>query len=228
MAGRPKKAETTAKTENKTDDQSELIKSLMEQVASLTETVKKQETEKTDMKALIDALKSNSGEPVKKKDIPNKVKVISLVPNQYNLSTQEDGTGKVFSFPKFGHTITMRTSDLEDVLSIEKYRTQAEKGYIYICDADVVEEVGLTEEYKDILDDKAMSHVLNLVDDNAVDMFCALDSDMKESIAIHIAENLANNKPVDRNRLFNIKLKTNIDIEKMAEDLKSARDKLNN
>jgi hypothetical protein len=59
-------------------------------------------------------------------------------------------------------------------------------------------------------------------------MFCALDSDMKESIAIHIAENLANNKPVDRNRLFNIKLKTNIDIEKMAEDLKSARDKLNN
>jgi uncharacterized protein (UPF0262 family) len=92
MAGRPKKAETTAKTENKTDDQSELIKSLMEQVASLTETVKKQETEKTDMKALIDALKSNSGEPVKKKDIPNKVKVISLVPNQYNLSTQEDGT----------------------------------------------------------------------------------------------------------------------------------------
>jgi hypothetical protein len=51
---------------------------------------------------------------------------------------------------------------------------------------------------------------------------------MKESIAIHIAENLANNKPVDRNRLFNIKLKTNIDIEKMAEDLKSARDKLNN
>jgi predicted phage-related endonuclease len=122
----------------------------------------------------------------------------------------------------------MRTSDLEDVLSIEKYRTQAEKGYIYICDADVVEEVGLTEEYKNILDDKAMSHVLNLVDDNAVDMFCALDSDMKESIAIHIAENLANNKPVDRNRLFNIKLKTNIDIEKMAEDLKSARDKLNN
>lgn len=231
MAGRPKKAETAAKTEEKStvtvEDQSATIKALMEQVAALTETVKKQESEKSDMKDLIEALKTGVGTDKPKKDIPNKVKVVSLVPNQYNLSTQENGQGKTFSFPKFGHIITMRTSELEDVLSIEKYRTQAEKGFIYICDPVVVEELGLTEEYKTLLDDKAMAHVLKLSDDSAVDMFCTLDSEIQDSIATKIAETVADNKPVDRNRMFEIKRRTSIDIEKMAEDLKEAQRRLN-
>lgn len=227
---RPKKVDTASKAEEKNidvEDQSATIKTLMEQVAALTETVKKQESEKSDMKDLIEALKSGVTTEKPKKDIPNKVKVVSLVPNQYNLSTQDNGQGKTFSFPKFGHIITMRTSELEDVLSIEKYRNQAEKGFIYICNADVVEELGLTEEYKTLLDEKAMSHVLKLSDDSAVDMFCTLDPEMQDSIATKIAETVADNKPVDRNRLFEIKRRTDIDIEKMAEDLKAANAKFN-
>lgn len=228
MAGRPKKTET--KVEEKkvatVEDQSATIEALMKQVAMLTETVQKQESEKSDMKELIEALKSGNTAATSKKDVPNKVKVISLVPNQYNLSTQDNGQGKVFSFPKFGHVITMRTSELEDVLSIEKYRTQAEKGFIYICDPIVVEELGLTDEYKTLLDEKAMKHVLKLSDDSAVDMFCSLDSEIQDSIATSIAEEVANNKPVDRNRMFEIKRRTSIDIEKMAQDLKDARAKL--
>lgn len=231
MAGRPKKkVETTPKTTEanvESVDQTATIEALMAQVKALTETVKKQETEKSDMKELIEALKSNNVTEKKKKDVPNKVKVVSLVQNQYNLSTQENGQGKVFSFPKFGHVITMRTSELEDVLSIEKYRTQAEKGYFYICDADVVEEVGLTDEYQTILDEKAVKHVLKLIDDSAVDMFCSMDSNMQTSISTKIAENILDNKPVDRNRVFEIKRRTNIDIEKIAEDLKVAKEKLN-
>lgn len=226
---RPKKADTAAKTEEKStvvEDQSATIKALMEQVAALTETVKKQESEKSDMKDLIEALKSGVTADKPKKEIPNKVKVVSLVPNHYNLSTQENGQGKTFSFPKFGHVITMRTSELEDVLSIEQYRTQAEKGFIYICDPVVVEELGLTEEYKTLIDDKAMTHILKLTDDSAVDMFCTLDSELQDSVATHIAETMANNKPVDRNRVFEIKRRTSIDIEKMAEDLKEANAKL--
>lgn len=227
MAGRPKKTET--KVEDKKmmmEDQTSTIKALMEQVATLTETVKKQESEKSDMKELIEALKSGSMMTKEKKDVPNKVKVISLVPNQYNLSTQENGQGKTFSFPKFGHVVTMRTSELEDVLSIEKYRTQAEKGFIYICDPLVVEELGLTDDYKTIIDEKSMSHVIKLSDDSAVDMFCSLDTDMQDSIANNIAESVANNKPIDRNRMFEIKRRTGIDIEKMAENLKDVKAKL--
>lgn len=240
MAGRPKKANSEPKKETKivsvdTDDikvetknDSDIIAELMAQVKALTETVQKQESEKTDMKELIETLKSSQNVVAaeRKRDLPSKTKVVSLMQNQYNLSTLDNGQGKVFSFPKFGHVITMRTSDLEDVMSISKYREQAEKGYFYICDADVVEELGLTDDYKNIIDEDAMKHVLKLSSDSAVDMFCSMDRHMQDSISTKIAENIMNNKPVDRNRVFEIKRKTNIDIEKMAEDLREANEKM--
>lgn len=221
MAGRPKKSTTKATTEieevvvetkekeEKENNSDAIIAELMRQVQSLTEKLNEKEQSKVETVS---------------KTLPTKVKVISLIPNQYNLSTMEGGSGKVFSFPKMGSTVIMRTSELEDVLSVSKYREQAENGYFYICDSDVVEELGL--DYSNICDDKMMKDIISLKDDNSVNLFCGLSNEVKQSVATKMAEDLADGKRLDRNRLHDIKKLTDIDIEKKSEELIAVREAL--
>lgn len=230
-AGRPKKEQSEptvdVKVENNSND--ELIKQLMEQVANLTKQVedaKKQadsaNNEKSDLQQLVDALQSNQ-RPIDK--LPTKVKVISLLENQLNLSTQPSGQGKVYSFTKLGDAKVIRMQDLEEILSIAQYRDQAEKGYYYICNADVIEEFGLTEEYEHIFNDKVLADVETLKSDNAVDIFVGLNKTVQDSLARKMAENIVNGARLDRNKLEDIRLATDIDIEKMANDFKEFKEK---
>lgn len=221
MAGRPKKSttkttateveEVVVETKEKENNSDAIIAELMRQVQSLTEKLNEKEKEQSKVETA-------------SKTLPTKVKVISLIPNQYNLSTMEGGSGKVFSFPKMGSTVIMRTSELEDVLSVSKYREQAENGYFYICDSDVVEELGL--DYSNICDDKMMKDIISLKDDNSVNLFCGFSNEVKQSVATKMAEDLADGKRLDRNRLHDIKKLTDIDIEKKSEELIAVREAL--
>lgn len=193
----------------------EQILALQKQLAESTEKVEKTDKEKSDLQQLVEALKSN--ENTETKNLPKKVKVISLVPNIYNLTTQENGKGKAFTFKEFGQMITMKTSELEEILSIQAYRNQAEQGYFYILDKDIVEDQDLTEAYEHISNKEAIEHVMNLDSDECVDIFCGLNKDMQESLAAQIAENMANGARLDRNRIADISMRTDIDIEKIAE-----------
>lgn len=193
----------------------EQILALQKQLAESTEKVEKTDKEKSDLQQLVEALKYN--ENTETKNLPKKVKVISLVPNIYNLTTQENGKGKAFTFKEFGQMITMKTSELEEILSIQSYRNQAEQGYFYILDKDIVEDQDLTEAYEHISNKEAIEHVMNLDSDECVDIFCGLNKDMQESLAAQIAENMTNGARLDRNRIADISMRTNIDIEKIAE-----------
>ena len=193
----------------------EQILALQKQLAESTEKVEKTDKEKSDLQQLVEALKSN--ENTETKNLPKKVKVISLVPNIYNLTTQENGKGKAFTFKEFGQMITMKTSELEEILSIQAYRNQAEQGYFYILDKDIVEDQDLTEAYEHISNKEAIEHVMNLDSDECVDIFCGLNKDMQESLAAKIAENMAKGARLDRNRIADISMRTDIDIEKIAE-----------
>lgn len=193
----------------------EQILALQNQLAESTEKAEKTDKEKSDLQQLVEALKSN--ENTETKNLPKKVKVISLVPNIYNLTTQENGKGKAFTFKEFGQMITMKTSELEEILSIQSYRNQAEQGYFYILDKDIVEDQDLTEAYEHISNKEAIEHVMNLDSDECVDIFCGLNKDMQESLAAQIAENMANGARLDRNRIADISMRTDIDIEKIAK-----------
>ena len=193
----------------------EQILALQKQLAESTEKVEKTDKEKSDLQQLVEALKSN--ENTETKNLPKKVKVISLVPNIYNLTTQENGKGKAFTFKEFGQMITMKTSELEEILSIQAYRNQAEQGYFYILDKDIVEDQDLTEAYEHISNKESIELVMNLDSDECVDIFCGLNKDMQESLAAQIAENMAKGARLDRNRIADISMRTDIDIEKIAE-----------
>ena len=224
MAGRPKKeAENTTVeikenvvTENKkieevkVDTEKEELKANNEQLTKLIEQMQAQ------MTMMQNQINMGVATP-KVKNLPTKVKVVSLLGNFMNLVTS---TGKIYKFPKFGDIATLRTSDLEDILSNQKFRQQAEDGYFYICDKDVVEDQELTEVYERLHDKTAIEYIMKLADDNCVDMFASLSDGLKESVSCSIAEELNKGKVLDRNRLSMIYAKTNIDIEEIAKGLK--------
>ena len=226
-AGRPKGSTNKKVTEknniNENNKNEELIKQLMEQVANLTKQVEESKNEKNTLQQLVNTLQNA---PTKKEnELPSKVKVISLLENQLNLSTLPSGSGKVYTFNKLGDSKIIRLQDMEDILSIVQYREQAEKGYYYICDANIVEEFGLTEAYEHICTDKMIKEIETLSSDNSVDLFLGLNSTVKNSVAKKMAEDIANGVRLDRNKIEDIRVATNIDIEKMAMEFKEIKEK---
>ncbi len=221
--GRKPKQEEVVK-EAKTEDMTDLIRKMQEQInclqSKLEETNKEKENsdrEKNDLQKLLNALDKSSKQ---EKQLPKKVKVMSLVPNKYNLSTEKDGEGKIFSFEEFGDIVTMKTSELEEILSIQKYRTQAEQGYFYILDKDIIEDQELSEYYEKISNKETLEKVMVLSSDECVEIFCGLDRDIQESLAMKIAEKINAGERVDRNRISDISMRTDIDIEELARKIK--------
>lgn len=226
--GRKPKAkveETKTEVKDSTDieleskDNNDMIAKLMAQMAELQKQVEDSKKEKTDLETLVDALKSNTNQS-SSNNLPKKVKIVSLIPNTYSLTTEPNGQGTQYVFEDIGNLITMNTSDLEKILSIPMYRKQAEKGMFYILDKDIIEDQGLTEAYENICDEDMLLRVMNLTDDSCVDVFCGLSKDMQDSLATKMAESINNGKRLDRNRLADISMRTDIDIEEMAKTLK--------
>ena len=208
---------TKPKTTKEVDANAELLKTIMEQMEAMKAELEATKQEKSSMSELVEALKGGSDS---NKTLPQRVKIISLVNNTLVLSTQPNGGGTPFTFKKFGDTITIRTSQLEDILSIQGYRRQAEEPLFYICDSNVVEDQGLSDVYEKI-DKERIEHITSLSEDICVDMFCGLGERLKESVSSNIVENIAKlGMSYDRNRLGMILDKTGIDIESKARDMK--------
>lgn len=228
MAGRPSTKVTTTDEvvedkvtkveEVKVDKEKEELKAKNEEMAKMMEQMQVQLT------LMQKQMLSGISEPEKEKT-NKKVKVINLLNNKLNLSTQGFGNGKVFEFLDFGSSVSMSIAYLEEILSIGEYRRQAEEGYFYICDSEIVEEMDLTDAYESIHDKKAIEYIVGLTDDACVDMFCGLSTTMKESVATLMAERINSGKLLDRNRLASIQMKSEVDIESMAKSLKEISDR---
>lgn len=222
MAGRPStktKAETTDEVviiEDKleVDTEKETLKTENEKLLRSLEMLQEQ------MLAMQKQLNSGDGVKSVNENLPKRVKIVNLLSNHLNLVTSY---GKIYKMKTFGATVTMKTSDLEDILSDQKYRKQAEEGFFYICDEAIVEDNDLTDFYESINDKSAIEHIMTLKEDSCVDMFLSLSETMKESVSSAMAEEIINGKFLDKNRLSVIQIKTGIDIEEMAETIKQAK-----
>lgn len=198
------------------------IEELQKQLLESQKKVDKADEEKSVLEKLVESLQDSKQDGADK-NLPKKVKVMSLTPNKYNLTTEADGQGKQFTFEKIGDVITMRTAELEEILSIRKFREQAEKGYFYILDEAIVEDQDLTDAYETIADKEALLKVMSLENDESVDVFCNLPTNLRESVATKMAEDILDGKRIDRNRIADISRRVDIDIEKIAETLKKSR-----
>ena len=134
--GRPPKSETTPKKveENKTDNsQEELIKKLMaqleEQNAKMAEMQKQIENNNQPQTVVV----NNENNSIRGK----KVKVVNLMQNPLNISTEQNGNGRVYSFKNYGDSRLIKFDDLADIVA--SYPYTMEHGLAYICDKEVDE-----------------------------------------------------------------------------------------
>lgn len=215
--GRPPKAKTVEvkKEEKKVveiNSQDEVIKQLMAQIAE-------QNKKMAEMQEQI----ANSKQPVIVQSTPTnnfsgkKVKVINLMHNPLNISTEPDGMGRAYSFREYGESRLIKYDDLADIVA--SYPHTMESGCAYICDKDVVESLGLSEEYEKLFDKETMDKVMWLRTESDLELFLGMAESLQKSLAKKIAKLINANERIDYNYIKVIKDKTGIDIEEIAKDL---------
>lgn len=219
--GRPKKSETPVveeKIEKKVDNsQDELIKKLMAQLEE--QNIKMAEMQKQIDNKSQTVVVNNENNTLRSK----KVKVVNLMQNTLNISTEPNGAGRVFTFNKYGDSKLIKFDDLADIVS--SYPYTMEHGLAFICDKEVVKELGLEDEYSKLFDKEMMDKVIWLREESDLDLFLGMDINLQESVARRIAELINANERMDYNYLRTIKEKTGIDIEEIARELKDLQRK---
>lgn len=154
------------------------------------------------------------------------VKVYSLITNTYVLSTGEGGRGITFVFDNFGDSKDISIKNLH--LIKQWYGYQLEEGWVYIDDAEAVEELGLSEFYDaNVLDVKKFKDLANLDNHDKIDFIITnLSKMMKEKVGYLIAEKLEDGEKFDLNYLSELQ-EAGIDIQKLRTDIAFLRATLN-
>ena len=220
--GRPPKSETTPKAvEKKTDNnqQDELIKMLMAQIEE--QNIKMAEMQKQIENKSQTVVVNSDNNTIRGK----KVKVVNLMQNPLNISTEPNGGGRTYSFKNYGDSRLIKFDDLADIVA--SYPYTMEHGLAYICDREVVKELGLEDEYAKLFDKERMDKVVRLREESDLDLFLGMDINLQESAAKRIAELINANERMDYNYLRTIKEQTGIDIEEIAKELKELQKKPN-
>ena len=210
MAGRPKKTNVENNVnninKNTTNTDSTKVDSLIKENAEL----------KAQLKSVLDKLStietkthtSSSIETYSKdetiteyKDInPLKpIKVISLSDGGVSLRTNAAGNGKTFRFDKFGHSISIAYSDLQDIIATD--RTFIEDGVVYICDTDVVKNNYLDDYYKKFLTIDKITNILSFSCNDISDMISGTTESIQETIISLIVKKINNGEYVDMNKV---------------------------
>ena len=222
--GRPKKAttETTAKVENTVEinnnDQSEIIKQLMEQIQKQNEQMellKKEIDNKNSQQVIVQQQGNNFSS--------KKIKCINLMHNPLNVSTEPNGRGRVYNFPNYGDVRMIKFDDLSDIVA--SYPYTMEHGFCYICDKEVVEALSLTDEYEKIYNKELLDEILWLRKESDLELFLGVEKGLQESTAMEIAKLINANEQFDFNYLRKIKDECGIDIEAIANNLKDSERK---
>lgn len=152
-----------------------------------------------------------------------KIKCISLMQNPISVSTEPNGQGKVYYWEKYGQALLIKFDDLSDIVA--SYPKTMEQGLIYITNAEAVEELGLTDEYKTIYTKDMMDSVLALNNEHAIELFEGMPTAIKESVSVEMAKRIDDGHIYDLNYLNRIKENTGYDIMNIANEIKKEQTK---
>lgn len=217
MAGRPRKedeimADNKISESNNSDavildelkKENDLLKKENEDVKSQIKLILQKLAEQENRNEKIENLKITSSETTKNNsytDInPLKlIKVISLSDGGVSLKTKPGGDGKVFRFDKFGHSVTITYSDLQDIISTD--RSFIEDGFVYICDKDVVKNNYLEDAYSKFLTIETINNIFSFPKDKIIDMIQNTTEALQESIISFVVKKINNGEYIDMNKV---------------------------
>lgn len=190
------------------------------------------------LKDEIDALKSEQPKVAVLKDSglsSRRIKVVSCVHCWLNLTTEENGKGTKFEFPKFGYQHNIRYDVLEKC--VHNHRACAERGDFYICDPEAVADLGLGDCYQNLYNADEINDIIHFKNGEVdVDKIVGMavydsyreeytDTTTRDNAIQTIAENIANGETYDLNLIDSLSKKTGVDINKIVEQIKAIANK---
>lgn len=198
------KKTTTPKNQN---SDAKRIAELEEMIAQLTKTMAK-------MQNPINLAEDYKTED---KDInPNKkTKITSLTYGYFSLYAPNRGFLK---FPNYGTCHTVTYAQLVDY--VNSCRTAAENGNFYIHNQDMVEDLGLSEIYENILNDKIIDKILFSNELEIKDILVNTTDAQKNSICALVCQKVYDKEMTDMGKIDDISKATGIDILKKVGEMK--------
>ncbi len=146
------------------------------------------------------------------------IEVMSLVPHKLNLSTEELGRGRRFSFKRFGEIKRILYNDLASIL--EHYHSFMENGLFYILDKRVIRKHGLDDVYAKILDKETIEKVLACESPTVVKLYEGASKDQRAVIDQMLIDKLKSGEDLDLNFVSKIGRIAEKDFVKLTEDAK--------
>lgn len=144
------------------------------------------------------------------------VRVMSLFPGHLNLSTEEQGQGKVFRFADFGDVKRILYSDLTNILEV--HSKFANSGYFIILDPRVIRNHGLDDAYAKILTKEKIDRIIS-GSTEAPELFKSSNTNQRALIVTMLIEKVRDNPDsIDLNMVDRISRESGIDITKKAQD----------
>ena len=212
MAGRPRKTTTVNsdadvvvnENKEKASDSSnavelEKLKKENEDLKSQLQMILEKLSAQEEKAKAEDNLTHSQDEIVYKEINPLKlINVVSLTDGGVSLRTAPNG-GKIFRFDKFGHSIPITYTDLQDVIATD--RAFIEDGSVYICDEDVVKNNYLEDVYSRFLTVNMINNIFSFPTDKIVEMVSNTTETIQESIISIIVKKINNNEFVDMNKV---------------------------
>lgn len=215
MAGRPRKVESetpvtevsvntaepkvdTTVSDSVADELRKENAELKEQIAMILQKLNEPK-EKEEVKTEVDPVYSQEVDDFVEINPMKPIRVISLSDGGVNLKTTSGPGQKVFRLDKFGHSVTITYSDLQDVIAT--CRSFIEDGTVYICDKNVVHNNYLDEYYKKFLTVETMTNILTFDKDKVVDMVKNTTVPIQETIISLICDKINRGEYVDMNKV---------------------------
>lgn len=203
----------------KLDDNSEL-EQVKKEKDELAKMLKKMQAQMESLQNQFNAQNSDNNNIVvtQSDNITRTVKVISLVPNTYNLTTQPNGRGKLYTFNKFGDSLNIRFTDMQDILNI--YGQQFESGMAILTNKKDYDDLAIGYLWDSVISKDKLDRLLELKDEESIDAILNMDKDTQERIARIIAQKIFDGVNYNYNVIRDLE-DNGIEINSIVEMLKA-------
>lgn len=203
----------------KLDDNNEL-EQVKKEKDELAKMLKKMQAQMESLQNQFNAQNSDNNNIVvtQSDNITRTVKVISLVPNTYNLTTQPNGGGKIYTFNKFGDSLNIRFTDMQDILNI--YGQQFESGMAILTNKKDYDDLAIGYLWDSVISKDKLDRLLELKDEESIDAILNMDKDTQERIARIIAQKIFDGVNYNYNVIRDLE-DNGIEINSIVEMLKA-------
>lgn len=203
----------------KLDDNNEL-EQVKKEKDELAKMLKKMQAQMESLQNQFNAQNSDNNNIVvtQSDNITRTVKVISLVPNTYNLTTQPNGRGKLYTFNKFGDSLNIRFTDMQDILNI--YGQQFESGMAILTNKKDYDDLAIGYLWDSVISKDKLDRLLELKDEESIDVILNMDKDTQERIARIIAQKIFDGVNYNYNVIRDLE-DNGIEINSIVEMLKA-------